>query len=88
MIQNSSDYYGGQAQDDESVLHVLHHSGEDDQVGAECVEDGPFDVSLLKTGEKKYRHQEGASNYFYSRINLPLAKAGEDVINIKLSNLF
>lgn len=52
MIHNSSDYYGCQAESDESVLHVLHHNGEDDQVGVECVEDGPVYVSPLKTGEK------------------------------------
>lgn len=51
VIHNSSDYYGCQAESDEAVLHVLHHSGEDDQVGVERFEDGSVYVSSLKTGK-------------------------------------
>lgn len=49
-MHNSSYYYYCQAEGDENVLYVLHHSREDDQVGVECVEDGPLYVSPLKTG--------------------------------------
>lgn len=50
-MNNSSDYYCRQAESDESVLHVLHHNGEDDQAGVEYGEDGPVYVSTLKTGK-------------------------------------
>lgn len=60
MIQHGSDDYGGEAEGDEAVLHVLHHGGEDNQVRVERSEDGAVDVAALRR-EKMIRTAEDGS---------------------------
>lgn len=52
VTHKSSNYYCCQAEGNHSILHVLHHSRKDDEVGVECVEDRAVDVSPLKRGKK------------------------------------
>lgn len=53
-MHQGGDQYRSQAERDEAVLHVLHHGGEDDQVGVEGGEDGAVDVPALRRGRGKW----------------------------------
>lgn len=48
VMHQGGNYYRSQAEGDEAVLHVLHHSREDHQVCVERGEDGAVYVAALR----------------------------------------
>lgn len=53
VMHDGGDYYRCQAERNEAVLHVLHHSRENNQVSVECVEDRAVYIATLKREKQK-----------------------------------